>query len=209
MKHKNMPAAVHTADDSGVFEAIVSVFNNKDFMGDIVRPGAFVDSISAWKSAGDPIPIYWSHKLDDPHANIGAVEDIREISGGDDTIPDWCSDFVKANGGLYVKGRLDDFGLATQVRYLMKNRRVKQFSYTYDVLDEKITDEGNELRKMWLHEVGPTPLGANPLTELISAKSAEPDPPPDIETPPAKRRSSALFLRHQCDIALWEHHLSD
>jgi phage head maturation protease len=204
MKHKSVPAQLAPAGDTdeGTFEAIVSVFNNKDLGGDIVMPGAFAKSLTVWSEAGDPIPIYWSHRMDSPEMNIGAVEEAKELFGGDPGIPDWANEHVKANGGLYVKGRLDDFGMGKQVQHLMKTRRVKQFSFSYDVVREtKSKDNGaTELHELWLHEVGPTPLGMNPLTELIAAKS-QPDPPPEPD-PDHKRLSEALFsCRRRVEMA--------
>jgi uncharacterized protein len=199
MRTKTMPAvyAPPEADEAG-FTAIVSVFNNKDWHGDVVRPGAFTDTIAAWKNSGDPLPVYWSHRLDDPDFNIGAVTDMAELTPGDPRIPEFASEHVKANGGLWVKATLDDFGRGRQVRHLLTQRRVTQFSYTYDVESEQKSKDGsaNELLKVRVHEVGPTPLGANELTELVGAK-AQPDPPddpPSAQDIPAKRRPSALFL---------------
>lgn len=196
MKHKSAPAQLtpQAVDDTGHFEAIVSVFGNKDLVGDVVMPGAFAKSLEAWYAAGDPIPVYWSHRLDDPTYNIGSVVEAKELFGGDPTIPDWANAHVKANGGLYVRGMLDDFGLGKQVAHLMRARRVKQFSFSYDVVRETQSKSGdvNELHELWLHEVGPTPLGANPLTELISAKNA-PDPPGEPEPDTTKPASGGLF----------------
>lgn len=185
MKTKTMPASYVPADDGAGFEAIVSVFDNKDYIGDIVRRGAFTKSINAWKASGDPVPVLWSHRMDDPHYNIGAVDDIDELAPGDPRIPEHANDWVKEHGGLWVKASLDDFGHAAQVRHLLKTRRVKQFSFQYEVMREQQTKAGNELLDLWLVEVGPTPLGMNPLTELVGAKNA--DPPPD--EPPATTTS--------------------
>jgi hypothetical protein len=196
MKTKTMPASYAPEEGAG-FEAIVSVFNNKDYGNDVVRPGAFVDTIAAWKNSGDPIPVLWSHRMDDPHYNIGAVLEIEELKSGDSRIPGWANPWVHDNGGLWVKAELDTDGVAAQVRHLLQKRRVTQFSFSYDVIEEKANQHGeNELLKLWLHEIGPTPLGMNPLTTLVGAKAAEPDdPPPDTDSPDEKRRSaSALFL---------------
>lgn len=209
MKHKNMPATMAPMDDAeaGVFEAIVSVFNNKDMVGDIVRPGAFTKSIEAWKASGDPIPVYWSHRLDDPTYNIGEVIEAKELTGGDPTIPAWANTHVKANGGLYIKGRLDEHGLGAQVRHLLKARRVKQFSFSYDVVNERPSksDGTNELLDLLLHEVGPTPLGCNPLTELIGAKSDPVEEPPETKPSPP----TATSLRQRCQIAAFRHEYAD
>ncbi len=204
MKTKTMPAAVAIGepgeDDEHVFEAIVSVFGNKDYAGDVVMPGAFTKTLDAWKSTGAPIPIYWSHRLDDPTYNIGEVVEAREVGPDDPDMPDWVNDHIKSHGGLWVAGRLDDFGLGHHVAHLLKTRRVKQFSFSYDVVREMKSKDNtaNELHELLLHEVGPTPLGANPLTELISAKN-QPDPPPEPITEPA---SGGLFsYRARIDLA--------
>lgn len=202
MKTKTMPASYAPAEGAG-FEAIVSVFNNKDYGGDVVRPGAFTDTIAAWKNAGDPIPVLWSHRMDDPNYNIGAVVDIEELAKGDPRIPAWANPWVQEHGGLWVKAELDEHGAAAQVRHLLTKRRVTQFSFSYDVIEEKQNQRGeNELLKLWLHEVGPTPLGMNPLTTLVGAKATDPppdeaDPPPDEPDPDTTKRlhPQALFLR--------------
>lgn len=189
-----MPATVKTMpadDDDHTFEAIVSVFNNKDLVGDIVRPGAFQKSLAAWKSAGDPIPVYWSHRMDDPTYNIGYVQDAKELLGGSPEIPDWANDHVKLNGGLYVKAQLDNYGLGAHVRTLLKQRRVTQFSFSYDVVGSKSNDDGStDLFDLMLHEVGPTPAACNPLTELIGAKANAPEAP------------FRVLLRKRCEIIL-------
>lgn len=201
MKTKTMPASYAPVEDDNAagFEALVSVFNNKDYGGDVVRPGAFLDTIAAWKSSGDPIPVLWSHRFDDPNFNIGAITDIEELSKGDPRIPPWASPWVHDNGGLWVKAELDTDGVAAQVRRLLVKRRVTQFSFSYDVIAEKTNQHGeNELLKLWLHEVGPTPLGMNPLTVLAGAKSTEPDPPPPDPAnpnPQGAEPQSAPFLR--------------
>jgi HK97 family phage prohead protease len=197
-----MPATVAPDTEAGQFEAIVSVFNNKDLGGDIVRPGAFTKTLEFWKTVGDPIPVYWSHRMDDPTYNIGAVIEAKEISG--DEAPEWASSHVRENGGLYVKAQLDDFGLGAHVAHLLKNRRVKQFSFSYDVVNEKKNATETELLDLFLHEVGPTPLGMNPLTELLSAKGFTavqarallgfPEPaPPEVDTTAKAADSRRLF----------------
>jgi hypothetical protein len=60
----------------------VSVFGNKDSYGDVVMPGAFADSLAAWKASGNPIPVYYSHRMDDPDFNIGYVLDAEETDKG-------------------------------------------------------------------------------------------------------------------------------
>lgn len=146
--------------DTGDFEAVVSVFGNVDLVGDRVVKGAFQKSLERWQATGDPIPVIWSHQWDDPKAHVGYVDPANAF---------------ESEQGLVVKGRLDittnDF--AAQVYRLLKDRRVKEFSFAYDVVsDEKATDGATNLTELNLIEVGPTLRGANPETQLLGVKDA-------------------------------------
>lgn len=167
--HKTCHAQIKAAGTEdglaeGQFRALVSVFGNKDNQGDVVMPGAFKDSLADWSDSGDPIPMYWSHQMNDPDYNIGWVQEAKE-----------------SEAGLEILGQLDledgTSSKAKQVYRLLKGRRVTQFSFAYDVLDgaqsEKDGDSFYELRKLKLYEVGPTPIGANPATELLGVKHAD------------------------------------
>jgi phage head maturation protease len=183
MKLKSAPvrfkADSDSAGTSGEFEAIVSVFGNVDSWGDVVQPGAFTDTIAAWKGSHNSLPVLWSHRMDDPNYNIGEVLDIGELGPGAPEIPDWVAPEVRDNGGLWVKGRIDTGGdaspIAVHALRLLKARRVTQFSYAYDEVDAgwaKVDGrEVWELRKLKLYEVSPTQIGANELTELLAAKA--------------------------------------
>lgn len=164
MLTKTYPLAlVKTGEQDGLaddqFEALVSVFGNKDSYGDVVMPGAFTQTLADWKASGDPIPVYWSHRMDDPDYNIGHV--ITAVETGD---------------GLVVTAQLDlDSPKAAQVYRLLKSRRVTQFSFAYDVIDgvpaQRDGEDVYELRTLKLYEIGPTPIGANPDTELLDVKT--------------------------------------
>ncbi|MFJ3507806.1 HK97 family phage prohead protease [Streptomyces luteogriseus] len=165
MLTKDAPARVKAAGESdglgaGEFTALVSVFGNEDSVGDVVLPGAFTEDLDRWKRSGDPIPVIWSHDWGDPFSHIGHVTDARETPGG-----------------LVVTGQLDLANpKAEQVFRLLKGRRVTQFSFAYDIDDGGWGERGGrevyELRKLRIHEVGPTLVGANQETELLAAKAA-------------------------------------
>jgi hypothetical protein len=57
----------------------------------------------------------------------------------------------------------------------MKGGRVREFSFAYAVTDgspqTKDGDSFFEIRGVDLYEVGPTPIGANPATELLDLKA--------------------------------------
>jgi HK97 family phage prohead protease len=148
----------------GQFIALVSVFGNEDSMGDVVLPGAFTTTLAEWSAKGDPLPVIWSHRWADPFSHIGTV-----------------TKAVETTEGLLVTGQIDDLGeneTADQVYRLLKGRRVTQFSFAYDVVQEAwVRDDTErwggywELRELKLHEVGPCLVGANQETQLIAAKA--------------------------------------
>ncbi|MFF9894967.1 HK97 family phage prohead protease [Streptomyces longispororuber] len=169
MRTKDFAARVKAVgpDDGlavGQFAALVSVFDNEDSMGDVVRAGAFTETLAAWAAKGDSIPVIWSHAWGDPFAHIGHVVKATETLAG-----------------LEVVGQIDDLEhnpTAAQVNRLLKGRRVTQFSFAYDVDEEAyVRDDDHryggywELRKLSLHEVGPCLVGANQETELLAAKA--------------------------------------
>jgi len=166
MQVKTFPGHVKAADeavstDEGVFEAIVSVFGNVDSYGDVVMPGAFVDTLKEWKASGNPIPVLWSHMSHDPDYHIGEVIDAKETAEG-----------------LWVRARIDlDEAKSRKVFKLLKGRRVTQFSFAYDVVDgahaKRDEQDVYELRKLRLFEVGPTLIGANQETELLAVKAGQ------------------------------------
>ncbi|MFE5853547.1 HK97 family phage prohead protease [Streptomyces sp. NPDC056500] len=169
MRTKDFTARVKAAGAAdglaeGQFVALVSVFGNEDSVGDVVRAGAFTETLAEWAASGDPIPVIWSHKWGDPFSHIGTVIKATETLEG-----------------LEVLGQIDDLGTnatADQVYRLLKGRRVKQFSFAYDETESAwVKDDAHrwggywELRRLKLHEVGPCLVGANQETELLAAKA--------------------------------------
>lgn len=199
MKTKSFNAnvkAVGTADGlgDGQFTALVAVFGNKDHGGDVIVPGAFAESLEDWEASGDAIPAIWSHQWSDPFAHIG-----------------WSLSAAETADGLLVTAQLDlENPTALQTYKLLKQRRVKEFSFGYDVVDggyvTQDEDEFFELRKLNLIEFGPTLKGMNPETQLLGTKSdedirrivreelaADPrevEPTPNVEVPPDPTESS-------------------
>lgn len=146
----------------GYFEAYASTFiREPDSYGDVVKRGAFADTIKDWAKSGNTVPVLYGHDMADPFSNIGGAVELSE----DDR-------------GLLVKGQLDlENPKAMQVYRLLKGRRLNQLSFAYDVLEDGIVDLGDEqkareLRKLKLYEVSLVPIGANQDTEVLSVKSA-------------------------------------
>ena len=165
-----LKAVGDSAKNAGEFEAIVAVFDNVDDGGDRIHKGAFADAMKE----GYP-PIVWSHEWGT--VPIGVVQDMKET-----------------NTGLFVKGRLfvgegEDHPLARQVYTAMKSEggdgrpALREFSFGYRA-GEVSYPEGEEKAAPHhyrdihtiarLFEVGPTLVGMNPKTELLSVKGACP-----------------------------------
>jgi HK97 family phage prohead protease len=154
----------------GQFRAVVSVFGNEDSMGDVVTRGAFAQVLAEWKASGDPIPVVWSHRWGDPFSHIGHVLEATETGEG-----------------LEVLGQIDDMDTnptAKHVHGLLLGRRIKQFSFAYDVGEGGWVDTDDLVNHPWgeyyeikrfsaLYEVGPCLVGANQQTELLAAKAAD------------------------------------
>lgn len=158
MKTKTYKAQVKAVDGAaeGTFEALVSVFGNVDHAGDRVVKGAFAKSLERWAESGDPIPVVFSHRWDDLDAHIGKVLTATET-----------------DDGLLVTAQLDiaDDPAAAKVHRLLTERRIREFSFAYDALDEAVVGGVNELRELDVFEVGPTLKGMNSETVLIDAKA--------------------------------------
>ncbi|WP_176491636.1 HK97 family phage prohead protease [Curtobacterium sp. 'Ferrero'] len=164
MQTKNFDASIKAVGGSGglsagQFTALVAVFGNVDHGGDVIVPGAFKDSLAQWEESGAPIPVIWSHQWADPMAHIGHVLAAEETADG-----------------LLITAQLDlDNPTGAQVFKLLDQKRVKEFSFGYDVREAgPVTVNGQdafELRQLDLIEAGPTLRGMNPETQLLGTKS--------------------------------------
>jgi uncharacterized protein len=154
MRTKVAPLAeIKTGEAEGIFTAYVSIFNSVDLVGDRVVPGAFTKSLERWRASGDPLPIAFQHDWSRP--DIGIVIDAREDERG-----------------LWIKGKLDvDEPFPRQIFKRLRRRSLREFSYSYDIIEARPKDGINELLELELHEVGPVWKGAHPETQLLTVKS--------------------------------------
>jgi HK97 family phage prohead protease len=142
--------------NTGVVEALVSVFGNTDNANEVMIPGAFKASLERRKPKG-----VWAHKWDTP---IAKTLEAREVGPGEKS----------SNGGLYIKGQ---FNLETQAgREAYSNIKfgiIDEFSIGYRVLREAFPNDmgTRELHEVELFEWSPVLVGMNPATELLSVKA--------------------------------------
>lgn len=155
----NLKAGPDDGLREGEFRGYASVFNVVDSYGDVVRPGAFAETLADWASKDLALPLLFGHNMRDPDFNIGHI-----VTASED------------EHGLLVHGRVDLEGpKGPQVYRLLKGRRVGEMSFAYDVLEggpakNEVFGDFYELLKLKLFEVSIVPIGANPQTEILAVK---------------------------------------
>lgn len=117
MKRKAFAFETKEVTPKGELIGHASVFDTVDYYRDVVRKGAFVDSIAAWKKKGKLPPLLWQHQADAP---IGPHLDMYEDEKG-----------------LYVHAQLlvDDVEKAREARALVNAGVINGFSIGFDIPD--------------------------------------------------------------------------
>lgn len=164
IERKSYPITVKAADETGVIEAIVSVFNNVDAGKEIVREGFFQKSIEQKLPKG-----VWAHDWKQP---IAKTLEAKELHPGDPMLPD----SLKELGGTYIKGQFNlDTQRGREAYSDIKFGIIDEFSIGYKVVKEgKDKDTGaRELIEGEWKEWSPVLVGMNDQTRLISIKAED------------------------------------
>jgi HK97 family phage prohead protease len=148
----------------GEFLAYAAVFGNQDSYGDVIRPGAFLESIAGYETAGKTIGFYFGHNMTDADANLGWILSAKEDSFG-----------------LLVHGKFDlEDEKSTRTWKKVKGGRFDQLSFGYKILEggwiESSEHRGGgffELRKLHIYEVSVVPIGANEETHFVAVKAGK------------------------------------
>jgi HK97 family phage prohead protease len=145
----------------GEFIVYPSTFTKTpDSYGDVIAPGAFLDTIEEWKTSGNTLPGLFGHRFDDPDYYVAGALDMGEDEHG------W-----------WVKGAFDmESPKGPHVYRLVKGRRLNQLSFAFDVLDSGPVEleggvKANELRKLKVYEYSFVPIGANQDTSVVAVKA--------------------------------------
>lgn len=175
IERKAVPIALHSFDDdTGTFEALVSVTNVPDTGGDIIMPGAYKQTLLK------RLPkVCWSHSWEHP---IGKVLAAEELMPGDRRLP--AKLLAQGAGALWVKGR---FNLATQrgrdayndVKFWSEpdgSGTTSEWSIGYDCQGKegksRRNDDGyREIYQLALYEVSPVLFGMAENTGTLTVKS--------------------------------------
>ena len=159
-----------SSNEDGTFEGYGSVFSIEDLGGDIVAPGAFIESLAAQKAAGRMPAMLWQHRQAEP---IGIYTSMEEDSVG-----------LKVAGKLALKT-----ARGAEAYELMKMGALSGMSIGYRSRDDsfdRVTGV-RTLKKLDLVELSLVTFPMNDASRVSSVKS-------EIETI-ENLRDAERFLR--------------
>lgn len=142
------------ADGDGTFTGYGAVVGNVDQGGDIIRQGAFADSLSAWRTKGRMPPMLWQHNTDQP---IGVWQSMSEDGHG-----------------LLVNGKLTKgVQCADEAYALLKDGALDGLSIGYQTVDaEYDSDLGiRSLNKLNLMECSIVSIPMNDAAGITAVKA--------------------------------------
>lgn len=133
--------------DQGIIEAYVSIFDNVDLVGDIIKRGAFVESLRKKLPKG-----VWMHNWEEPIAKtLKGEEDEKGL-------------FIRAQFNLETQRGRESF---SDIKFGI----IDEFSIGFKILDYEWDENDNRIiKKVRLYEWSPVLAGANPDTQLINVK---------------------------------------
>lgn len=155
MKTKSMQFKADTLGDDGAFSGYCNVFDVKDSYGDVVKKGAFVNSLNDWQAKGKMPPILWQH-------------DRKEVIGI------WTQ-LYEDEKGLYGEGKLfiDDIAKAKEAHFLIKHGAIDGLSIGYYTKKWLYDNENEilELHELDLKEVSVVTFPANTDSQIDTVKA--------------------------------------
>lgn len=155
LKYIERPFQVKAVDEEGVFTGYGSVFGVKDSYDEIVAPGAFTESLAAWKAEGRLPPVLWQHRAGEP---VGPYLDMSEDAIG-----------LSLKGQLLVK----DVQRAREARALMAAKAVNGLSIGFVTREDsydRVTGI-RTLKKVDLWEVSIVTFPANHAAQITGVKA--------------------------------------
>lgn len=146
-------------EGNGLLEGYASTWiKEPDSYGDVVRKGAFAETLKNRWNGGKGIPLLWDHQTYNLNAIIG------------------IADADEDEKGLHFVAAFDDTPEAQRVRGLYKDGRLSKFSFAYDTVDEGQIElengaKANELRELDLYEISCVMVPANEDAGVLDVKA--------------------------------------
>lgn len=149
----------------GVFEGYGAVFGNTDTHGDVIRPGAFADSLAEHKANGTMPALFVEHS---------------GFKGGDPLPVGTWTDIAEDGDGLRAKGRISalDTDHGRRIRSLMQDGALRGLSIAYHVpaggavMGKRAGEPRRTLVKVDLHAIDIVRDPSNALARIAAVKSA-------------------------------------
>lgn len=155
---------VKYADEgNGMIEGYASTWIRRpDAYGDVVKQGAFKNTLEQRWNGGKGIPLLWAHQMNELSSYIGKA------------------DAEEDEKGLHFVATFDDTEEAQRVRDLYKDGRLSKFSFAFDIKEEGITTledgtKANELKELDLFEISCVCVPANDDAGVVSVKAEDPE----------------------------------
>lgn len=164
---------------NGSLEGYASTWiREPDSYGDIVKAGAFTETLETRWKGGKGIPLLWAHQKDVLDSYIGSA------------------DAEEDEKGLHFIATFDGTEEAQRVRELYKDGRLSKFSFAYDIKEQgPVTLEdgrkANELRKLDLYEISCVCVPANDDAGVVEVKDGVVEITESVTESKAGRRNSA------------------
>ena len=155
LKTKQISFDVKAIEEDGTFSGYCSVFDVEDSYGDVVKPGAYAETIKEWAAKGKMPPVLWQH----------ARGDVLGV---------WTK-LVEDEKGLYGEGQLliKDVAKAREAHALMKHGAIDGLSIGYRVRKWSYNEEDGvlELLDIDLKEISIVTFPANEVSLVDNVKN--------------------------------------
>jgi uncharacterized protein len=152
MEQLNYKLQIKSLDEQGRFTGLASVYNNVDYGGDVVEPGAFQKTIA---DRGGEVPLLFHHDTTQP-IGLARLQD--------------------TNTGLAIDGQLVlEVPKARETYALMKARALRGLSIGYGGVKSVMISGVRHLRELKLFEVSVVPVPMNEMALVNGVKSGDSD----------------------------------
>lgn len=147
MKHFDFPLDVKDVGEDGSIEGLAAAYNNVDFGGDVILPGAFTKTLKGRKSL--PMLLYHDQRMP-----VGV----------------W-TEFQDSAKGLTLKGRISTkTTLGAEAHALAIDGALAGLSIGYRSTKERYTDKARELIEVGLHEASLVSIPMNERALITNVK---------------------------------------
>lgn len=158
LQHKSAGDKLLEVADTGRFSGYASVFGVIDDQGEIIRKGAYTDSLASYEESGKRFPVIYLHNLKEP---VGYIEKAVE----DDV-------------GLWVEGVImhETSAKAAEAYSFVKEGVISEMSVGfYYIPEDTVYDPETDITNIYkadLREVSLVVIGSNSGSRIVAVKSA-------------------------------------